>query len=621
MKNTGWLYRRMIQSAALWSVMLSMVFITVLNSGCSLTGNDVEADTGEVVISMTDAEGDFLTYAVDVVSMKLIKANGTEVQSLAQATTVDFAQYVEVTEFLTAATVPIGQYNSAEITLDFTNAVITLQDANGDAVEGAAVDSEGNPLTVTTVAIELNGGSAFTVAPGIPAHFTIDFDLESSNEVVFGNTGATITVNPVLIADTQLSDPKPHRLRGLLGAVNETDAQFEVVLRPFIHHQNDSFGSLTAHTATTTTYEIDGVEYSGSAGLTALAALDNGTAVVALGSLDVINKQYNATEVLAGSSVPWGTKDILQGSVISREAGNLAVHGGVVLRTDGQYQFFESVQVLIDENTKVFKQGDLDTEHLISDISVGQRVMILGVPGISINNEYVMDATEGTVRMKYSQVTGLINTVSPLTLDTQRINGRRVVIYDFTGTGAEQATDADPANYEINTGSLPLDQMAIADPVKVRGFPQAFGQAPEDFVASTLIDVTEVVSHLMIGYTRAGSDMAITSADADGIQMSLDGAGMAHYLERAGVIVDLNSLDSVPYIQPKEDNAGIFVLIRQGNVSIYSDYNEYQQALNDELTNGFKVRGINVFGQYDSNTNFVTANRIGIQLIEPAVVL
>jgi len=592
----------------------SLVAVMLFNTGCST--NDTGTESGEVVVSLTDAEGDFLTYAIDVVSMTLKKSDGTEVSSLSNTTTVDFAQYVEVTEFLTAATVPSGTYVSAEVTLDFSNSVITVQDESGNAIPANAIDADGNPLATTLVTIELNGGSSFRVAPGIPAHFTIDFDLESSNDVVISDGSATVTVNPVLIADTQLEEPKPHRLRGLLNNVDEVNAEFDIILRPFLHQRQHSFGSLTAHVATTTHYEVDGVEYTGEAGMAALAALEKGSAVVSKGILDIENRQYNATEILAGTSVPWGTKDILQGSVISRDTTSLTVHGGVILRADGDYQFNENIQVLIDENTQVFKQGDEDTTHLTSDISVGQRVMILGVPAITIGDEYTMDATEGTVRMKYSQVTGLINSVSPLTVNTQRINGRRSVIYDFTDTGSDATADADPANYEINTGTLLLDQLDNADPIKVRGFPQPFGQAPEDFVAKTLIDVSQVVSHMVIGYTPIGSETAITSVDSNGITVNLDGAGRAHFLEQAGIVIDLTTFDAAPYIQPKETNTGLFVISKRGNVNVFADYEAFQTALNDELNNGVKVRGVNVFGQYDSNTNTITAGKIGVQVIE-----
>lgn len=593
----------------------SLLSVTIFASGCS--SSQGSAENGVVVISMTDAEGDFLTYAVDVTSMKLVKNNGAVVESLPETTTIDFAQYVDATEFLTAATVPSGRYASAELTLDFSNAVITVQDELGNAIAATAIDGDGLPLTTMTVVIELNGDSQFRVAPGIPAHFTIDFDLESSNEVVINGDTATVAVNPVLIADTQLKDPKPHRLRGLLGETDKNTSTFEVVMMPFLHHQHHNFGALKAHTASTTVYEINGVEYTGSAGFDALATLDKGEAVVANGILDYKNRQYNATTVLAGSSVPWGTKDILRGSVISRDHNSLIVHGGVILRASGDYIFKENIEVLLSENTRVYKQGEADTAHMISDISVGQRVTVLGVPAITIDDSYVLDASEGSVRMYYSQVTGLINTVSPLAIDTQRINGRRSDVYDFTGTGSDPSTDADPTNYEIDTGMLPLDQLAANDPIKVRGFPKPFGQAPEDFIAKTLMDVSQVVSYMVVGYTQLGSDTAIVSADETGLQLSLDGAGLAHYLEMAGVVIDLNSLDAAPFVQPRESGEGLFVIAKRGHVNVFANYTDFVQALNNELASGVKVRGVNVFGQYDSDLNSINTIKIGVQVIDP----
>src|SRR5215470_1834950 len=60
---------------------------------------------GTVFMAMTDADGDFMSYTVDVVSLTLKRANGATVETLPATTRVDFAQYVDLTEFLTAATI------------------------------------------------------------------------------------------------------------------------------------------------------------------------------------------------------------------------------------------------------------------------------------------------------------------------------------------------------------------------------------------------------------------------------------------------------------------------------------------------------------------------------------
>src|SRR5262245_44088910 len=103
-------------------------------------------ESGQVVIGVTDATGDFLTYLVDVRSIELKRANGEVVETIPLSTRIDFAELTDLTELLTAATVPSGAYTSVTMTLDFTNAEIVVEDAQGNAVAATAVDANGNPL-------------------------------------------------------------------------------------------------------------------------------------------------------------------------------------------------------------------------------------------------------------------------------------------------------------------------------------------------------------------------------------------------------------------------------------------------------------------------------------------
>jgi hypothetical protein len=107
-------------------VVLLFVAVTIFGiglSGCSESGGGGSAgpessESGQVVIGLTDAESDFVKYEIDVVSLTLTKQNGAVVDALPMATRVDFAQYAEMTEFLTAATVPVGRYVKATLELD-----------------------------------------------------------------------------------------------------------------------------------------------------------------------------------------------------------------------------------------------------------------------------------------------------------------------------------------------------------------------------------------------------------------------------------------------------------------------------------------------------------------------
>ena len=77
---------------------------------------------GTVFLSLTDADGDFLSYSVNVVSLTLEKANGAVVDVLPNSTRIDFAQYVDISEFVSVATVPPGVYVAGTIKLDYSDA-------------------------------------------------------------------------------------------------------------------------------------------------------------------------------------------------------------------------------------------------------------------------------------------------------------------------------------------------------------------------------------------------------------------------------------------------------------------------------------------------------------------
>ena len=84
----------------------------VPNVGCSA------ATCGTVLVGITDADGDFLSYSVDVVSLTLERSNGAIVETLPVRQRVDFAELVDLTELVTAATIPNGDYVGASIRLD-----------------------------------------------------------------------------------------------------------------------------------------------------------------------------------------------------------------------------------------------------------------------------------------------------------------------------------------------------------------------------------------------------------------------------------------------------------------------------------------------------------------------
>ena len=482
-----------------WVRKCSPLFLLLFFAGFVLTacggggGGAPEEDKGEVLIGLTDAEGDFISYTVDVLSIKLERQDGTQVETLPMNTRIDFAQYTEMTEFLTAASIPKGIYVKGSVVLDYSNADIWVEDDAGAAQQVTEyLDSNGDPVSTLEVKITLDGIRQLPIAPGIPKNLMLDFDLKQSHVVTVADP-VSITIEPIFIADVDRETSRIHRTRGPLRSVSVADNAFDIYIRPFFHRirlGDRVFGSLHVLTNDETIYEIDGVAYSGQDGLITLDTQPMFTAVIARGNLRFNPLRFEASEVYAGSSVPGGDKDVVRGTVTSRNASDqIVVKGATLFRTDGVIVFRDSVTVQLDESTTVTKQLNTGTFN-IDDISVGQRISVFG----TITNDQVSDlqmtAANGFARMRVSSLQGLVGLLpsvsNDLELNLNSINGRNIAIYDFTGTGLND--DAQAANYEVDTGSLSLDSIVISDEINVRGFPTAFGTAPADFVAQSVIE-------------------------------------------------------------------------------------------------------------------------------------
>lgn len=462
-------------------------------SACGGGGGTATGATGVVNVSLTDAQGDFISYMVDVRSLTLTKSNGTVVETLPVTARIDFARYTDLSEFLTAATVPKGTYKKATLTLDYAQAEIWVEDADGNGVEvGTIQDSNGDAISQLEVSVSLDGPNALPITPGIPRSLVLDFDLEASNTVSFPAQDAPLlTVQPFLRAEVEKASAKVQRLRGPLQAVNTANGTFHVSIRPFyarliyarLINGTRPFGSVRVFTNPDTFYEIDGGSYSGEAGLQALALKDRLTAVIVRGTLRFKPVRFEATEVYAGTSVPGGELDVVTGSVVDRSNDTLTLRGATLMRANATVVFNDAVSVQLAPSTTVKRQLSLD-EFNIDDISVGQRLLVFGTL-----TDDSLDAANGNARILLSDLRGQVvtNDATPaFDLDLSRINGRSVAIYDFTGTGTDPDHDADPAHYELATSTLDVSGVNVGATVHVKGFARPFGLAPKDFDATAV---------------------------------------------------------------------------------------------------------------------------------------
>ena len=562
-------------------------------------------DDGELTIALTDAPGDFETYAVDVVSLKLTRQDGAVIETLPLTPRVDFAQYVEDTEFLTAATVPSGIYTHVEMVLDYNNADIRVDDGS-NIIPVTAQDKNGSPISTLNMNVQFPALKRLIIAPGIPAHVTLDFDLKASNDVDL--TAQTVTVDPLLIAEANPQTPKIHRARGPLISVDTQNDSFRIHIRPFVHVRGQ-FGRLNVFTDASTYFEIDGMEYTGSAGIAALDTKPVATAIVIEGDWVVGTRRFKAREVYAGSSVAYGTKDVVRGSVVARSGDVLTVRGASLVRADGTLIFNDNVTVTLANSTIITKQRNGSANK--DDISVGQRVLVMGTLGPDLNNPS-LDASQGLARMLFTDLAATVNVVNPgqLVLDVQRINGRNIALYDFSGTGGSNP-DSDGANYRVDTGSLSLAGINTGTPVRVRGFVVPFGlAATDDFTAQTVVNLDTVPGLMLVDWNPATAAPFISIDNASAV-INMAGAGNWHHLYRYGVVTDLTTLVGNPTLQPP-GNDGLYAIHQNGTIQLYTRYDSFVSGVNNKLAIA-NANGLGSIGTWSTSTETLTTSRIAIR--------
>jgi hypothetical protein len=628
-----------------WMSIALMVIVLALSAcgGGATTGTSAEpvaaaecdpadpgtaGECGTLIIGLTDGDGDFLSYTVDVLSLLLEQADGTVIEVLPNSARVDFAQYVDLTEFISVATVPPGVYVAGTVRLDFTTAEIFVE--SGDLAKAATVvDADGNPLGQTELKIKLADRDQLFINRATTSLLTIDFDLDASHTVDISPTPAVATAEPFIVAELDPVDTKEIRVRGRFMEANEAEMYYVVALRPFYHKVGD-FGRMRVFVTDDSDCEVNESEFSGVECLRALEAAGPGTLTVAQGTLHVADRQFVANMILAGTSVPGNGMDAAKGNVIARMDNELVVRGGTVILSDAAGSFFrDDVTVSVGPNTKVYKSYRSDRPLAIADrlldisaISVGQKVTVRGT--VTANDEIGVhvDATEGAVVMHVTHLAGIVNSIVPgqVDIDLHSLGGRRPGIYDFTCTGGcEPSTDADPANYEVSTGNLLLDAVATGKPVSAWGFVNEFMGAPPDFEGRTIIDYADVRSALGVGWGVEGTTAPFVMMDSSGLLLDNlnEKIGERHFIKHGPILIDLTSLDSNTLIAPRETGRKLFVVKTTDSLQLYADFDDFIAALMISLDGVNAARSMYARGHYNADTNVFTAYKVFVHILEP----
>jgi hypothetical protein len=578
---------------------------------------------GTAMITLTDAPGDFTSYAVDITSLTLTKTNGAVVETLPVTTHVDLAQLVNVTELVSAGQIPAGEYASASITVDYSHAAVFVENGSGTSVQATLVDGSGNPLTTLTLTVKLDDAHHFFIEPGAISHLALDFNLPASNSVDLSKTPPVVTVQPFIVASVEPSTMINTRVRGTLASVDTAGSSYVVNLQPFDDDdQEDGMGQATVHVTAATTFEINGTGATGAAGLTALAALPAGTMTVAFGTLSTTDHSFTANQVLAGSSVTMPSMDTLYGVVIARSMNSLTVRGATLAMWDSGGDEFSPKDVTLStgSGTMITVAGQPGATPTLAAPSVGSKITAFGKVGTDSSGNPTFDATAGRVRLEITRIWGYATAVASgtVTLNLQQIGNLPASAFNFAGTGTSSAQDTSASHYLVATGALPPPTPSATTPVRFLGFVQPFGSAPPDFNAITQVDYSAAIAVLDADF-GAGSSAAFSTLSPTEMVLNLSDPllGMEHAIRLGPAIIDLTKLASSPPILPATSGMDLFAIKKWSGddsetVSAYQTYAAFETALSGMLSGTTKVVRVLAVGSYDPVANTFTATQIAV---------
>jgi len=580
---------------------------------------------------------DFAAYLISVDSITLTATDGSVATPLITPEAIDFARLNSITELVEVPAVPAGTYTSGTITLDYSAPAIWLN-RNGSPVLANPVSNTGAALSVVTVTVTFDPSHPLVITAGKSVRLRIDVDLTASNSVTSAST-PTVQVQPFATMSTAPVDSTVMRARGLFVVVPTganipagTNGVFIMNMRPF-YDQSSALGALNVNTNANTYWNINGVAYTGTAGLTALTPLQENTAIVAYGTLDNlsgITPSFNATSVYVGASQESALAEYFTGVVSRRSGDTLTLRGATYLQPLGQVCYVDSVPVTIGSSTIVSQDGVATPNLTAASVSVGQQVSLFGQVNPAGNvdtgtcNLTSVDATAGQVRLAQTPVWGAPTAIAPgsVTLDVLSLGAFAPSLFTFTGTGAN-GQDATPTAYAVNTGSLDTSAIAAGTlPVLASGIASPFGSAPPDFTAAAITPGAATLQTLVVEWNTPGAAAPFTSATSAGLIVNLGDAnlGTLHEIRTGPTAVDLNTLPASPLIttvgagQTSLDLAVGSTALTTG-ISVFNSAAAFASGLNSAL-HANKVFRLVAYGQYNSSTNTFVASRIRVALEE-----
>jgi hypothetical protein len=605
-----------------------------------------------VTLTATPSSDRYVAYRVGLASIRLLTSGGKPGPTILPAeTTVDFTSLFDLSEVLGAPGVAKGTYTGALITLDYSAAQIIYDDGSLDGVALTPVDANGKALGLIAVAVTLDASDPLRSAAKTVGRLALDFNLAASNAV---NLNAkTVTITPLIAASMLPIDAKQVRIRGPILGANATF--FAAGVKPF-DSTVAGLGQLSVTPSVATTYGINGFVSTGTAGQAQLAALPANTLAQTFGTLTISTAatantattpgaptatpiytsptsastaassvSFAATQVLVDSSVQGLSGDRITGVVSARSGNTLGIEDATLIQNGGTITFVPGTTIVnVGSNTLItfFGQG---VAAVLSpqQISVGSSIEAFGTATQTTATQastatgtsgVVLDASAGLVRLDLTTAEGLVTAqgTAGLTLNLTSLGGRLISAFDFVSSGAA-------ANqYAVATEALALTNAIVGVPVVVAGFPSAFGAAPPNFTASTLLDPTTIQAELVVDWS-GGTAAPFTTFDSTSITFNVNNSsiGARHQIQIGSQIVDVVGLSAALTIAPiTAGSAMVFSIGHSASFTVesFETYAAFITQLQSELTGTTLATGMTAIGQYTVSTSAFSATSITLFL-------
>jgi hypothetical protein len=594
-----------------------------LLGACSHSNNP---PPGTPVVTMSDLtnSGDFISYIINIDTIALTRTDGTVVAPLVTPQTVDLATLNSRTELVEAPAVPEGTYISAVITLDYTSTQLVWLNLNGQTLSASPTDVSGTAPTAVSVTVTFDPSHPLVITHGQSVRLQVDVDLTASNELTTATPPAVVTVQPFVVVSPAPVDATVMRLRGVFVTTQDVPSGFYMNTRPF-YDLVAALGAVIVNTNAQTYFNINGVVYTGAAGLAALATQQQNLPLAVWGTLDNlsgITPTFNATEVYFGASQESQLAYYLTGTVTARSANTITLRAADIVTPLGVTSYFDSLPVTLATGTAVFEDGSATPGLTIANVSVGQQITVAGQPSVNSAGALLgVDASGGLLRLQPTTLWGTLNADS--TLDQLSLGRFAPSALSFAGTGTT-GHDATPGAYVVDTSAVPAGPaLMTGELLEVRGGVTPFGTAPPDFTARAITPGPSSLQTLVVDWTGGGSATPFTSSSSAGLVVNLADVklGTTHAIRTGPASLDLKGLPASPLITTTgADQSNLQLAIGSATlvkgISVYNSAGAFASAVSSTFNGSNKIFRLVAYGQYDSASNTFVAARINVALHE-----